>query len=62
MDKAARRLGITRSAFARVALRAALRRVHEKWLEDRQREGYRRRPVTPGEFGDWGKPAGLTGG
>jgi CopG family transcriptional regulator / antitoxin EndoAI len=55
VDKAARKLGTTRSAFARDALRAALRRVHEKWQEDRQREGYRRRPVKRGEFSDWEK-------
>jgi len=53
VDKAARKLGTTRSAFARDALRAALRRMHERSLEDRQREGYRRRPVKRGEFSDW---------
>jgi metal-responsive CopG/Arc/MetJ family transcriptional regulator len=55
VDKAARKLGTTRSAFTRDALRAALRRAHEKALEDRQREGYRRRPVKRGEFSDWEK-------
>lgn len=55
VDKAARKLGTTRSAFARDALRAGLRRVYEKSLEDRQREGYRRRPVKRGEFSDWEK-------
>ncbi len=53
VDKAARKLGTTRSAFARDALRAALRRLREKSLEDRQKEGYRRRPVKRGEFSDW---------
>jgi metal-responsive CopG/Arc/MetJ family transcriptional regulator len=53
VDKAAKKLGTTRSAFARDALRAALRRVHEKALEDRHREGYRRHPVRRGEFSDW---------
>jgi metal-responsive CopG/Arc/MetJ family transcriptional regulator len=53
VDKAARRLGTTRSAFARDALRAALRRLQERWLEDRHRQGYRRRPVKRGEFSDW---------
>jgi metal-responsive CopG/Arc/MetJ family transcriptional regulator len=53
VDKAAKKLGTTRSAFARDALRAALRRVHERTLEDRQREGYRRHPVKRGEFSDW---------
>lgn len=55
VDKAARRLGTTRSAFARDALRAALRRVHDKALEEKQREGYRRRPVKRGEFSEWEK-------
>jgi metal-responsive CopG/Arc/MetJ family transcriptional regulator len=53
VDKAARRLGTTRSAFARDALRAALRRIQERSLEDRHRQGYRRRPVKRGEFSDW---------
>lgn len=55
VDKAARKLGTTRSAFTRDALRAALRRVHEKSLEERQREGYRRHPVRRGEFSAWEK-------
>jgi len=53
VDKATRRLGTTRSAFARDALRAALRRLHERSLELKHREGYRRRPVKRGEFSDW---------
>jgi CopG family transcriptional regulator / antitoxin EndoAI len=60
VDEAARKAGTTRSAFARDALRAALRRVHEKALEDRQREGYRRRPVKRGEFSDWEKEQAWT--
>jgi metal-responsive CopG/Arc/MetJ family transcriptional regulator len=53
VDKAARKLGTTRSGFTREALRAALRRIHERSLEDRHREGYRRHPVKRGEFSDW---------
>jgi metal-responsive CopG/Arc/MetJ family transcriptional regulator len=53
VDKAARRLGATRSAFASAALRAALRRLHEGSRELKHREGYRRRPVRRGEFSDW---------
>jgi metal-responsive CopG/Arc/MetJ family transcriptional regulator len=53
VDKAARRLGTTRSAFARNALRAALRRLHERSCELKHREGYRRWPVKRGEFSDW---------
>jgi metal-responsive CopG/Arc/MetJ family transcriptional regulator len=53
VDAAARELGTSRSAFARDALRAALRRLQERLLEDKQREGYRRRPVKRGEFSAW---------
>ena len=55
VDKAARKLGTTRSAFTREALRAALRRAHEKSLEERHREGYRRHPVKRGELSAWEK-------
>ena len=50
VDRAARQLGTSRSAFAREALRAALRRLQERALEQKHREGYRRRPVRRGEF------------
>lgn len=53
VDRAARQLGTSRSAFAREALRAALRRLQERALEQKHREGYRRRPVRRGEFSDW---------
>jgi len=53
VDKAARRLGLTRSAFARRALADALDRLHERALEQRHREGYRRKPVRRGEFDVW---------
>jgi len=53
VDKAARRLGTSRSAFARDALRAALRRLQDRSREEKHREGYRRHPVKPGEFSDW---------
>ena len=53
VDKAAQRLGTSRSAFAREALRAALRRLQERSREEKHREGYRRKPVKRGEFSDW---------
>ena len=53
VDKAAKQLGTTRSAFAREALRDALRRVRVKELEQRHQEGYARRPVKRGEFSVW---------
>lgn len=53
VDRAAKRLGTTRSGFAREALRAALRKVHITELERKHREGYHRKPVKRGEFSDW---------
>lgn len=53
VDEAARRLGTSRSAFARSALREALARLREQQLEQKHREGYQRRPVKPGEFDAW---------
>jgi metal-responsive CopG/Arc/MetJ family transcriptional regulator len=42
VDRAVERLGTTRSAFARQALRQALEQQH--------RQGYARQPVKQGEF------------
>lgn len=53
LDHIVKKLGTTRSAFARQALRAALARVTRQELEHRHRAGYGRRPVQPGEFSDW---------
>ena len=53
VDRVARRLGLTRSAFTRQALRAALDRTRIEALERRHREGYRRKPVRRGELDDW---------
>ena len=53
VDKVAKRLGTTRSAFTRQALRLALREVRMNELERKHREGYRRKPVRRGEFEDW---------
>jgi metal-responsive CopG/Arc/MetJ family transcriptional regulator len=50
VDCAARGLGITRSAFIRDALLAALANLKERELERRHRAGYERHPVKPGEF------------
>lgn len=55
VDRAARRLGISRSTFARRALAAALDRLRIEALERRHREGYRRNPVRRGEFDVWHK-------
>ena len=53
VDKVAKRLGTTRSAFTRQALKAALREVRMSELEQKHREGYRRKPVRRGEFDNW---------
>jgi metal-responsive CopG/Arc/MetJ family transcriptional regulator len=53
VDRAATKLGLTRSAFARHALREALDRLRRQALEQRHREGYRKKPVKRGEFDGW---------
>lgn len=53
VDRAAHRLRVTRSAFARRALEAELNRLRIEALERRDREGYRRKPVRRGEFDVW---------
>jgi metal-responsive CopG/Arc/MetJ family transcriptional regulator len=53
VDKVAKHLGTTRSAFTRQALKTALRAVRINELERKHREGYRRKPVKRGEFEDW---------
>lgn len=53
VDKAAKRLGTTRSGFAREALRQALTQLRERELEQQHRTGYERRPVKPEEFSVW---------
>ncbi len=53
VDRAAKQLGTTRSAFTREALRSALERLRARELERRHREGYARKPVKKGEFSGW---------
>jgi metal-responsive CopG/Arc/MetJ family transcriptional regulator len=53
VDSAAKKLGTTRSAFTRGALRSALEEVHIRELESKHREGYQRKPVKRGEFSGW---------
>lgn len=50
VDRVARRLGTSRSAFTREALQEALRRFRARSLEQKQRDGYTRKPVRRGEF------------
>ncbi len=53
VDRVARRLKTTRSAFARDALRDALAKHRVKELEQKHRLGYQRHPVKNGEFDIW---------
>ena len=53
VDRAARRLGTTRSAFTRKALTDALERSRVEKLEERHRRGYERHPVRRDEFSGW---------
>jgi metal-responsive CopG/Arc/MetJ family transcriptional regulator len=53
VDRVVKRLGTTRSAFARQALRVALKEVRMAELEKKHREGYKRKPVKREEFNDW---------
>lgn len=55
VDRAARKLGQTRSAFTRDALRDALARLTTLEKERQHRQGYEARPAEPGEFDDWAK-------
>lgn len=60
VDKVVKKIGITRSAFAREALYAALRRAELKEKEQEHREGYARKPVQSGEFSQWEDEQVLT--
>ena len=53
IETVAAKLGTTRSAFARQALRDALMRRRELAKEKRHREGYRRKPARSKEFSVW---------
>lgn len=53
VDRAVRKLGTTRSAFARRALQDALRQMATRELERKHRRGYEAKPVRRGEFDAW---------
>ncbi len=53
VDRAVQQLRTTRSAFARDALWAALKRLRDAELEEKHRRGYEAHPVTDEEFGVW---------
>ena len=50
VDRAAKKLGMSRSGFARMALKDALTAIRVKELELKQREGYSRAPTARDEF------------
>ncbi len=53
VDRVARKLRTSRSAFAREALRDALRHIQVRSLEQKQQDGYARKPVRRSEFDAW---------
>ena len=53
VDKISERLGTTRSAFTRNALKEAITKFHTRELEKRHREGYRQKAITRAEFSRW---------
>lgn len=55
VDRAAKKLGTTRSDFTRKALRDALNRLTIRELEHKHRRGYEAKPVHKGEFDLWEK-------
>jgi metal-responsive CopG/Arc/MetJ family transcriptional regulator len=53
VDKLTKIRKTSRSAFIRAAVEAELRRERLRVLEDQHIAGYRRQPVTVGEFDVW---------
>ena len=53
VDRAVKRLGATRSAFTRQALRMAVDKIQRRERERKHREGYLGKPVRKGEFSIW---------
>jgi len=53
VDQATQLKKIARSQFIREALEDTLRQIAIEELEQKQAEGYRRLPVTSGEFDVW---------
>jgi len=53
IDRAARKLKTTRSAFAREAFREALRHIMTMQREAQHRRGYETKPERNDEFSDW---------
>lgn len=56
-DLAAKRQRVNRSALIREALRAHLKRIRERELEEQDRRGYRAKPQREEEYGVWEEAA-----
>ncbi|MFC2173809.1 ribbon-helix-helix domain-containing protein [Acidobacteriota bacterium] len=55
LDKIVKELKTTRSAFARIALREAIKRLNVRRLERQHKKGYERFPELKEEFSVWEK-------
>ncbi len=53
IDKTVKKLGISRSAFARSAFRAAISDIVERNMELKHQQGYIHEPVRSEEFKAW---------
>ena len=53
VDKVAKKLQTTRSAFTHFALREAINKEILKSLEKKHRAGYEKKPVKDAEFSIW---------
>lgn len=53
VDRVAKKLRTSRSAFTRKALKEALVRFNTEQLERKHRQGYERYPVAKDEFSIW---------
>lgn len=53
VDSVVKSLHTTRSAFTRDALRAAVKSLNQRRLEERHRLGYVKEAAAPGEFDVW---------
>lgn len=53
VDRVVKKLKTTRSAFARKALKDAIRQVNINMLEKKHKKGYERYPVGKTEFSLW---------
>lgn len=53
VDDIVKKLKTTRSAFARKALKDAIRQVNINMLEKKHKKGYERYPVSKTEFSVW---------